>query len=328
MQGAGLPIDASLRLLLNQAGDNDIARVISQVYRRVQAGETLSQALSVHGDVFDSLYLSLVRAGESSGALDKVLERLAQHRERAAEFRASLISIITYPAILVVVASISLFVMMSFVVPRFIPLFSEADQALPLLTKAVFGASSFFANTWWLVLAALIAGWLLFGRWRAVPANRSRLASSYLTMPLVGSLITQTDTVRLARTLAMLLRNGVPLFGALKLSKGAVANEAIREMVVRCAERVHGGARFSAALREEAILPALALDFVTIGEESGTLPAMLDRVADAFQDRVDRRLKRLLTLLEPALILSLGAVIGIVIVALLLAMLSLNELVV
>jgi general secretion pathway protein F len=301
--------------------------VIDQVQRDVQAGKAFSEALAMHRDVFDLLYLSLVRAGESGAALEAVLNRLANYREKAEAFHASLVSALTYPAILVLVAFCSLFVLMSFVVPHFIPLFGDADQALPLLTQVVFAMSRLVAGTWWLVVLALLVGKLAVDRWLAKPANQVEFSRIVLNTPVLGSLVREAEAARFSRTLAMLMRNGIPLLTALKLAEGALRNKAMRSMITRCTAQVQAGARFSAALRDEAMLPRLALDLVAIGEESGALVEMADRVADTYESRVERSLKRLLTLLEPVLVLGLGLVIGLVIVAILMAMLGLNELI-
>jgi general secretion pathway protein F len=324
---AGVPIDSSLRMLATQGDDSRMQAVIDQLKRDVQSGKAFSEALAEHGDVFDPLYLSLVRAGESGGALETVLVRLAIYREKAEAFHASLISALTYPAILVLVAFLSLFVLMSFVVPRFVPLFSDADQALPMLTQLVFMMSCLFAGTWWFVVPALLVGKFLADRWLAKPANQVNFSRIVLNTPVVGSLIREAEAARFSRMLAMLMRNGLPLLAALKLSEGAMRNKAMRSMITRCTAQVQAGARFSASLRDEAVLPRLALDLVAIGEESGALVEMVDRVADTYESRVERHLKRLLTLLEPVLVLGLGSVIGLVIVAILMAMLSLNELI-
>jgi general secretion pathway protein F len=324
---AGIPLDGSLRLLLRHSEHGRMHALIKQVQRDVQAGKSLSSALAIHADTFDSLYVGLIRAGESSGALDTVLARLAAHRDKSQVFRASLTSALAYPAILAVVASISLFVLMSFVVPRFIPLFSEAEETLPMLTQVIFSVSQVFAGFWWVAAASVLVGKLALDRWLAVSTNRLSAARRLLSLPVLGPLIQQADTVRFCRTLSMLLRNGLPLLSSLKLSRDAVRNEAIAAAVMRCVVQVQSGRRLSQALREESLLPTLAIELVTIGEESGTVEEMLERVADTFETRVEQRLKRLLTLLEPVLILGLGALIGIVIVAILMAMLGLNELV-
>lgn len=325
---AGIPVDSAMRLLLRHSEGGRMHSILNAVQQDVQSGKPMSAALACHPEAFDALYVSLIRAGEASGALESVLEGLATHREKAQAFRASIVSALAYPIILLVVAILSLFVLMSFVVPRFIPLFSDVGQSLPLLTQVVFSVSELFAASWWVVVAGAIIAKLGIDRWLAVPANRKQASAQLLKAPIVGRYIQFTDTIRLCRTLATVLRNGLPLLSSLKLSKDVVRNAAIADMTARCMEAVQSGSRLSYALRREGVLPALALELIMIGEESGQLEAMLEKAADTFEARVEQQLKRLLTVLEPVLILGLGGVIGIVIVAILMAMLGLNELII
>jgi general secretion pathway protein F len=293
----------------------------------VQSGKALSTALS-HEELADPLSLSLIRAGEMSGALNVALDRLATYREQVEAARSQLLSAMTYPLILICVAIVSLFSLMTFVIPRFVPLFEDAGESLPVLTRVVFFLAKELQRFWWLAPLLLASGLLIAERWLVVPRNRLRLHSWLLRAPVVGQVVLLAETARFARTLATLVRNGLPLLGALKLAKSVLRNVVLVEAIEQCVANVRAGARLTESLRQEGAFPALAVDLIAVGEESGQLEDMLDRVADAFESKVQQQLKRLLTLLEPALILGLGAVIAIVIVAILLAMLGLNDLVV
>jgi len=294
----------------------------------VQSGKALSTALEAHGDAFDALYVKLVRAGEASGSLAQVTGRLADHREQSDAFRSSVVSALTYPAALVCVALLSIAVLMTFVIPRFIPLFSDAGETLPLLTRVVFGIAEVFRGYWWLMLLLIVAAKIAADRWLAVTANRERVDAWLLRAPLVGQAILYTATVRFTRTLETLLRNGLPLLAALTLVRELARNRVLAKAIDSAISAVRGGGRLAAALKREQVLPDLAVEFIMVGEESGQLEEMLGKAADMFEARAQQRLKRLITLLEPALILGLGAVIAVVIVSILLAMLGLNELVV
>jgi general secretion pathway protein F len=301
---------------------------LKRIHADVQSGKPLSAALSANGDCFDPLYVNLVRAGEAGGALAVVMERLAVHRERTDAFNATLVSALTYPVVLVCVAAISLFVLLTFVIPRFIPLFADAGETLPLLTEVVFGLARLLQQGWWLLFGAIVLAKILADRWLARPGNRLRLDRSTLRLPVVGEIVLLTETVRFTRTLATLQRNGLPLLTSLKHVRDVQRNSVVASAIDDAVDRVRGGRRLAAALEHAGVFPDLAIEFITIGEESGRLEDMLEKVADTFQLRAEQRLKRLLTLLEPALILGLGAAIAIVIVSILLAMLGLNELVV
>jgi general secretion pathway protein F len=293
----------------------------------VQAGRRLSAALSEHDELFDSLYVNLIKSGEASGSLADVLDRLADHRERADAFRGSVVSSLTYPIALAAVAVVSLLVLVGFVIPKFIPLFEDADAPLPLLTQAVFSVASFMERWWWALAALAALGASAARRWLACAENRTKLDRWLLTAPLARDLVQGTETVRFARTLETLLRNGLPLLAALKLTEGVQRNRRVAAAIESAINAVRSGGRLAPALAAEHALPSLAVELLTIGEESGQLEAMLGKTAETFEARVEQRLKRVLTLLEPALILGLGAVIALVIVSILMAMLGLNELV-
>ncbi|HEX7236323.1 MAG TPA: type II secretion system F family protein [Gammaproteobacteria bacterium] len=324
---AGIPLDASLRLLERHAQRSKLKAALSSIHDSVQAGRRLSAALAAHDTLFDSLYVNLIKSGEASGSLANVLERLADHRERADAFRSSVVSALTYPIALAAVAVVSLLVLVGFVIPRFIPLFEDAGAPLPLLTQAVFGIAGFLERWWWALVAVVALGAGAGQRWLARAENRRKLDAWLLRVPLAGELVQGTETVRFMRTLETLLRNGLPLLAALKLTKGVQRNGRFAAAIETAMNTVRSGGRLAPALASEHALPSLAVELMTIGEESGQLEAMLGKAAETFEARVEQKLKRLLTLLEPALILGLGAVIALVIVSILMAMLGLNELV-
>ena len=325
---AGLPLDACLKILERHATEGGrLKALLKRVHDDVQGGKALSQALGAHDDAFDALYVNLVRAGEASGSLAEVMQRIATHREQTDAFRATVVSTLTYPAILVCVALISLFVLMTFVIPRFIPLFAEAGDTLPFLTTVVFGVAQGVERWWWVFVGLAIAGKLAADRWLTLPGNRLRLDRWLLRAPVVGEVLLLTETVRFARTLDALLRDGLPLLAALKLVKDIQRNAAVAGVIEKTIAEVRSGGRLAAALARDRVLPELAVALVIVGEESGHLEDMLKKAAETFEARAQQKLKRLLTLLEPALILGLGALIAVVIVSILMAMLGLSELV-
>lgn len=325
---AGVAIDAALRVVKRHEQNERLRSLLNEVHADVQSGGALSQALAKHPSVFDALYVNLIRAGEASGGLEVVLQRLADHRERSDAFRSSMVTSLTYPLILLAVALLSLFVLMSFVIPRFIPMFSDSGAALPLLTQFVFAMARFFQSYWWGLIGVVALAKLAADRWLSAADNRRRLHAWSLRAPIAGTLIRDMDTVRFTRTLATILRNGLPLLSGLKLARQVVKNQVVSDGVGRCIEAVQAGGRLADVLRRESVLPHLVIELITVGEESGQLEAMLEKSADTLESRVQQKLKQLLTLLEPMLILGLGGMIALVIVAILMAMLGLNELVV
>ncbi|HEX7080546.1 MAG TPA: type II secretion system F family protein [Gammaproteobacteria bacterium] len=324
---AGIPLDSSLRMLQQHMRDR-LAEILHTAHREVQAGKPLSAALATHDETFDALCVNMIRAGEASGALDVVLRRLAEYRERVEASRSALISALTYPAILTGVALLSLFVLMTFVIPGFVPMFEDAGATLPMLTRLVFGASELLQTFWWVAPVFAFGGTLYVKSWLASPLNRRRLDERLLMLPVLGELIRFNETARFARTLGTLERNGMPLLASLRLTEQILTSRVFVSTTARCISQVESGGRLSDTLRQDGVLPAMAIDLIAVGEESGQLGEVLEKAADAFDAKVQQRVKRLLMLVEPVLILGLGAIIALVIVAILMAMLGLNELIV
>ena len=323
---AGLTLDRALAILADLADDPALQGVIEGVREKVQGGDSLSAALAAQGKVFSPLYLSMVRAGEAGGVLHQVLQRLADYLERSHELRESIRSALIYPTILLVVAGLSVAGLLIFVVPRFSQMFEEMGQTLPLATRIVVATGDFLGHWWW----ALLAGGLLLAAGVKArlerPEVRARWDARVLRWPLVGGLVARVETARLARTLATLLGNGLPLLQALDLAREVVGNQAIAAALAQVSEEMRRGRGLADPLAEAEVLPPLALQMIRVGEESGELETMLFKVADVFDQEVRAAVKRLLTLLEPVLIVGLGVLVAGIIVSILMAVLSANQL--
>ena len=325
---AGLPLDQALKTLADVSASPAVKKLVRDIYARVQGGAALSRAMEAQGESFSRLYLNLIRAGEAGGALETVLQRLADYLERSAALRASIVSALIYPVILLCIALFSVSALLVFVVPQFVPLFEDTGAALPLATRLVFGAAEGLQRFWWaLPLALSVGGWLLQNRLKA-PAGRLRWHSFLLRLPLWGGLITRLEVARFARTLGTLLGNGVPLLAGVALVREVISNQAIAAIMSRVTARLEQGGRLAEALVREPHFPALAVQLIRVGEESGQLEAMLLKIADIYDTEVNTTIKRLLALVEPVLILGLGGLIAVIIISILVAILGLNELVV
>ena len=325
---AGLPLDQALSTLAEVSASPAVKKLVRDIYARVQGGAALSQAMEAQGESFSRLYLNLIRAGEAGGALETVLQRLADYLERSAALRASIVSALIYPVILLCIALFSVSALLVFVVPQFVPLFEDTGAALPLATRLVFGAAEGLQRFWWaLPLALGVGGGLLQNRLKA-PAGRLRWHSFLLRLPLSGGLITRLEVARFARTLGTLLGNGVPLLTGVALVGEVINNQAIAAVMSRVTARLEQGGRLAEALVREPHFPALAVQLIRVGEESGQLEAMLLKIADIYDTEVNTTIKRLLALVEPVLILGLGGLIAVIIISILVAILGLNELVV
>jgi general secretion pathway protein F len=326
MLDAGLTIDQTLRFLVDLADREALRRLLSDLLERVQSGSTLADACAEHEEVFTRAYVSLVRAGEAGGALNEVLARLADYLENAERLAEQVKSALVYPIFLLVMAGLSIVVLLTVVVPQFTPLFESAGAELPVLTRIVVGAGDLMQRYWWVLLLALVALWWLLRRLMRRPESRAWIDRSLLKVPLLGGLLTRLDTARLARTLGTLLANGVPILNALAIATQTIGNAALREALDETATAVKEGKGVADPLVRSGRFPPLAVRLIAVGERSGHLEAMLLKIADIYDGEVRSTVDRLMSLLVPALTLSLGLVIAAIIGAVLMAILSAYEL--
>ncbi|MCI0400769.1 MAG: type II secretion system F family protein [Gammaproteobacteria bacterium] len=325
---AGLPLDNALRTLEELSDKAPIKSQVQDIHARVQGGAPLSDAMEAQRDVFSHLYLNTIRAGEASGALDIVLARLADYLDRSADLRSSVKSALIYPSILVVVAIISVLALLIFVVPQFVPLFEDVGQALPVLTQIVFGTAEFIRQYWWAVLGIIAAVIWVGHKQLEDPNKRLRWHTWSLRVPLFGELITKLEVARFARTLGTLLINGVPLLTGVSIVREVLTNRTLANVMDEVSASLEQGRSLAEPLMKSGHFPQLAVRLIQVGEETGQLEAMLLKIADVYDNESQTTIKRLLTLLEPVLILGVGAVIAVIIISILIAMLGLNELVI
>lgn len=324
---AGLTLDRSLQILIELSDEERVNRILEDLQARVRGGSTFSAALELQGGQFPRLYINMVRAGETSGALDGVLARLAEYLERTADLRDTVVSALVYPLILLVVAGLSVILLLVFVVPQFAVLFQDMGAALPLPTRIVMGVGDFFRDFWWalLILIAVIA--ILIEKALAKPEVRDRFDSRVLRLPLFGDLIWKLETARFCHTLSTLLKNGLTLLSALNLAKEVVGNRKLAGLMTQASEDLKHGRGLAQPFTQREILPQMALQMIRVGEESGALDAMLAKVAAIYDKETQSSVKRLLTLLEPALIIGLGVVVAGIIISIIVPILGANELV-
>lgn len=324
---AGLTLDRSLQILIELTDEERVNRILEDLQARVRGGSTFSAALELQGGQFPRLYINMVRAGETSGALDGVLARLAEYLERTADLRDTVVSALVYPLILLVVAGLSVILLLVFVVPQFAVLFQDMGAALPLPTRIVMGVGDFFRDFWWalLILIAVIA--ILIEKALAKPEVRDRFDSRVLRLPLFGDLIWKLETARFCHTLSTLLKNGLTLLSALNLAKEVVGNRKLAGLMTQASEDLKHGRGLAQPFTQREILPQMALQMIRVGEESGALDAMLAKVAAIYDKETQSSVKRLLTLLEPALIIGLGVVVAGIIISIIVPILGANELV-
>lgn len=320
--GAGVPLDRVLAFTAAQAGHAGLAQTLRDVRRSVQRGVSFAEALSLHSRYFDPLFVAMVSAGEASGALEVVFERLADHLDETTELRSQVRAALLYPALMALVACIGTVVMLGFVIPRFAEILTDIGGSLPASTRLLLGASRLLTAGWWawLMAAAILA--FVIRRSAADPLKRRQLHGARLSWPWVGDLERKYAAAGFAHTFGLLLKSGVPALSALKIARNASTNLVLQEGIDRAAAAVAEGSALAPAL--SGTLPPLALQMIAAGEESGRLEELCLRVAATYDGEVRRAVRTAVALLEPALILVFGALVGFVALAMLQAIYGIN----
>lgn len=321
-----MPIEEALRSIARQMTKPRVVAVIEAVQASVLSGHRLADALAVEAPSFPPLYRAMVAAGEASGTLPDILSRVADLQERQAEVRNKLVTTLAYPAALAVVAAAVVLALMLFVVPRIVEQFETVGQQLPLLTRIVIATSHAIGAWWWAMLIALAAALLLFARLIADPARRLGFDGWLLRLPLIGGLIRDLHAARMARTLAKMVESRLPLVEGLAMTIPTLRNHALRDATRNIVKDIRGGSSLSAALRRAGLFPAILIHMAASGEAAGRLDEMLEHAADYLEREFDMFTATMLSLLEPAVIVVMGAVVALIILAILLPVLQLDTL--
>jgi general secretion pathway protein F len=323
---AGLPLDRALSILEELAPSPRVRTIVTDLLRSVRGGSSLSEALAKHHPrPFSRLYINMVRAGEKGGVLEVSLRRLAEFLEARAAFNEAVVSALAYPLVITSVGAAAIVFLMTFVIPRFATIFNDLGQAIPLPTQILLSVSAYLQSYWWIGALAATAAVLTWRIWTSTPQGRAAWDQAVLRMPIAGTLAIKVETARFARTLGTMLKSGVPVLGAMAVVGDMMSNQSIGGAVGRVADGVKRGGTIAAGMREHTAFPALAVHMVRVGEETGRLEEMLLKVADTFESDVRTELKRVLGLLEPAIILGMGVLVAFIVVAMLLAIFSINE---
>jgi general secretion pathway protein F len=323
---AGMELDRSLAILLDLTDNQRFRSILRSILADIQAGSSFADSLAKHPRLFSRLYVNMVKAGEASGVMEVILLRLAGFLERSKAVRDEITSAMIYPLLLLLVGGGAIVVMMNFVIPRFAQIFADAKQLMPLPTRILLAISAFTTDYWWIVLAVIVVAWIALRAYLQTEQGRMQWDQWKLGLPLLGSLVREIEVSRFARTFGTLLQSGVPVLAAVAIVKETVTNRVIAGAMVRLQEGVKRGEGISGPLRATGAFPSFSIHMAKVGEETGKLEEMLIRVADTYDERVRRTVKRLTSLLEPVLILSLGAIVGFIVLSMLLAIFSINEL--
>ena len=323
--GAGLPLERALSTLSQEAETPRQRDLVSALREEVNAGATFAKALAQHPREFSAIYLAVIAAGEQSGHLDMVLESLAEDLQTQQALRNKLLAATLYPAIVSVVALLIVFFLLTYVVPQVAQVFSSNQQALPWLTTFMLGLSALVQALWlWVLLLVAVGFWVLRLALRQSDF-RQRFDAAWLQLPLIGRLSRGYNAARFASTLAMLAAAGVPILKALQAASDTLSNAAMRRDAQEAYAMVREGAPLASALAQHARFPRLLVMFARLGEQTGTLPTMLQRTAQQLGEEVQRRAMQRATILEPLLIVVMGAVVMLIVLAVMLPIIQLNQ---
>ena len=325
--GAGVPVVSALSSLASQIDEPESRRAIVDIQEAVKEGSPLGRAIESHPDLFPELYASMVRAGEESGMLPLSLSRLADHLEQQARTRNRVRAALTYPILMAVVATLVVIFLLSVVVPKIVGVYSHLGHALPFPTRVLIAISNVLSAGWWALLVLLVGGILLGRRYLATDRGKRFRDSLLLRLPLVGRVAHLSALSRFCRTLSTLVAGAIPVDRALRIVAPVVGNLVISEHIDDAAARVVEGTALSEALRAHAEIPATLIQMVAVGEESGKLDYILEKMAEAIDGEIEARLSRLLSLLEPVIILFMGMVVAGIVVSVLLPLLDISQIV-
>jgi len=315
MIDAGLPLVQGLNMLSEQCQNKTFKRILSTVTKDVEGGSTLAEALNKHPKVFDSLFVNLVAAGEVGGILDTILQRLAAYIEKAEKLKSQIKGAMTYPAVVVGIAIIVIAVIMIFVIPVFQDMFSSFGKALPAPTQLVVNLSNFTKNNIHWMILGLIVFVFLFRRYRKTDSGKRNIDNILLRLPIIGELIRKVTVARFTRTLGTMLKSGVPILDALDITARTAGNVIVEEVILEARSSIAEGQTIAEPLSESIIFPAMVTQMISVGESTGALDAMLEKIADFYDDEVDATVAAMTSMLEPLLMLFLGGSIGGLVIA-------------
>ena len=322
MIDAGLPLIQGLNILAEQAENPTFRKILKELTKDVEGGATLAEAMKKHPEVFDNLFVNLVSAGEIGGILDTILQRLATFIEKAAELKAKIKGAMTYPIVVMAIAFIVIAVILIFVIPVFEDMFASFGSALPLPTQIVVVMSDFMkGNAHWIIIALIGISWA-FKKYRATTGGRKLTDTLALKLPVFGDLLRKTAVARFTRTLGTMMQSGVPILDALEIVAKTAGNVVIEEIIYDVRSSIAEGQTIAEPLSENDVFPGMVIQMISVGEATGALDTMLEKIADFYDKEVDTAVEALTSMLEPLLMLFLGGAIGGLVVAMYLPIFS------
>ena len=322
---AGLPLIMALNALIDQFEETKIRKVIYQIREKVNGGSSFANALADHPRYFSDLYVSMVNAGESSGALDIVLERLAEFSEKQNELKNKIRATLAYPIIMGVIGFAILGFLFTYVIPKVTSIFEETKQVLPLPTLLLIGISNFLKKFWWAILAAIIVAYIMIKRTLKTESGRYYYDNLKLKLPIFGSLFQKIAISRFSRTLGTLLNSGIPILQSLDIVKTVVANKVLHKAIEDAGQNISEGADIATPLKKSKLFPPIVIHMIATGERSGQLEEMLLKVSESYDNETDSTIKALTSLMEPIMIVIMGIAVGFVVIAILLPIFDMTK---
>lgn len=323
---AGLPLDKAVHILAGLADKARFKGLLNDLLKGIQGGRSFAECLARHPEVFPEIYVNTVKAGEAGGGLDIALKRMSSYLEEAARIKDEITSALVYPLILVVLGGGAIIFLLLFVVPRFAAVFEDLGGAVPAPARFLMAASYFTSHYFWVVPVIGAGIWAGVKRFGSTPAGRLMLDGLVFKIPAIGPVLRKSAIARFSRTLGTLLQSGIQILDALSLSASASGNSALEKELVPVVDGVRKGKGVAQPIAETGAFPKLAVHMLTVGEETGRLDAMLIKVASGYEHEVKTSLKRIMAALEPAIIMLMAIVVGFIVISLLLAVFSLNDL--
>jgi general secretion pathway protein F len=324
---AGFPLVSAIDSLITLTRSKALKRQLAKIKDSIVEGNSFARSLSLFPKTFSDLYINMVHAGESSGTLDIVLERLADITEKQQALKQRIRSALAYPVLMTLIGALVLFLLLTFIVPSITSIFSDMQQTLPLPTRLLITASSFFKAYWWLIFIAGIAILVALRIISKTVKGRHFIDKSILRLPGFGQLAQKLDVARFSRTLGSLIENAVPMLTALEIVKNIVGNELIAKAIEAAAKDVGQGRALGSALAESKVFPDISIQMIGVGEQSGQLEDMLNKIASVFESEVESTVMTLTSLIEPLMILAMGVVVGFIVVSICLPIFEMNQLI-
>ncbi|MFC1534073.1 type II secretion system inner membrane protein GspF [Thermodesulfobacteriota bacterium] len=325
--GAGVPLVSSLEAIITQTGNPLFKSIMAQVKESVNEGNSLALSISQHPKIFSQVYINMVRAGEASGSLDLVLERLAEFSENQEALRGRIKAAMVYPIFMSIIGTLVLFVLFTFIMPNITKIFSEMEQTLPLPTIILIGTSNFLQSFWWLILLIFITGMILIRQFKKTSRGSYLWDEIKLRFPIIGPINIKLAMARFGRTLGSLLQSGVTLLSSLQIVRNIVNNALIADTIEKAMDEIQTGKSLAAPLSQSRWVPPVVIQMITVGEQSGELEKMLNKIADIHEREVESRIMAMTSMLEPVMILIMALVIFFIAISILLPLFEMRQII-